>query len=111
MLVMIDVYDHGTPCRTAATIVPQRSVSWRLPANLASRSSFWKKTVAGSLPIFMFFIIFFVLFLARRVPEHGLEFEDEVVPMQVSISRASGVSIVVDPKSLRDDGSTSLWRV
>ncbi len=58
ILEMINVYDQGTPCHTAATIAPRRSVSSRLPANFASRSNFWKKTVVGSLPIFISFIPF-----------------------------------------------------
>ncbi len=39
-----------------------------------------------------------VLFLAGGVTEHGLEFEDEVVPMRVSESRTGGVAIVVGPE-------------
>ncbi len=39
-----------------------------------------------------------VLLFAGEIPERGLEFPDEVVPMWVSESGASGISVVVDSK-------------
>ncbi len=47
---------------------------------------------------------FLVLFFDGGVPECGLEFLDECVPMWVSESRASGIAIVVDPKILSSVG-------
>ncbi len=47
-------------------------------------------------------------FLDGGVPEHGLEFADEVVPVWVLVSWAGGISVIVDPKVFSSVGSPTL---
>ncbi len=44
------------------------------------------------------FIVF--IFFAGGIPERGLKFPNEVVPMRVSVSGTGGISVVVDPEVL-----------
>ncbi len=96
------------PCRMAATIVPRRPVSSRLPANLASCSNFWKKDGGGITSHLHRFHLSFMFLFTSGIPERGLEFPDEVIPMWVLESGAGGISVVVDPKVLSTMGPQSL---
>ncbi len=95
---MIDVNDHGTPCRTAATIVPWRPVLSRLPASLALSFQLLEEDGGGITTHLHRLHRRLVFFFTCGIPERGLEFPDEVVPMRVSKLGAGGISIVVDPK-------------
>ncbi len=93
MLVMIDVNDHGTPCRTAATIgVIAPSCQLGLSFQLLEEDG------GGIVTHLHRLHRLFVLLFAGGVPERGLEFPNEFVPMRVSESGAGGITIVVDPK-------------
>ncbi len=47
---------------------------------------------------------FVMLFLNGGIPEHGLEFSYEFVPMWISESGAGGISVVIDPKCFASVG-------
>ncbi len=111
MLEMIKVNDHGTPCHTAATIdsaaigVVASSCQLGLVLQLLEEDGSW---VAAHLhPPHLFLVDF----LNGRVPEHGPELVDEVVPMRVAISWTGGIPIVSDPEVPPSCGSTNVWRV
>ncbi len=103
MLEMIEVNDHGTPCRTAATIgVVTPPCQLGLVFQLLEEDSSWIATHLHLLHALL------VDFLEGGVSEHGLEFLDEVVPMRIAISWAGGVPIVGDPKVLSPMGPPML---
>ncbi len=87
MLVMIDVNDHGTPCHTAATIVPRRSGVVMPSCQFGLSLQLLEEDGSGIAAHLHVLHRLLVLFLACGVTERGLEFEDEVVPVQVSIPR------------------------